>query len=160
MLRGIFAASAVTVSLLGVSAAGQAPAHPGPRPAAHLPGVQVVNLHRAYEARLGHAKPGKIAGIVYARGSARGSARGKQPREARPPGQASCTEPACPLLYSGGPVQLSPHVYLLLWGPNWSTDPAQLASATYLENFYAGLGAAPQDIYSGITSGGPSPAAP
>ena len=144
MLRGLFAASAVTVSLLGASAAGQAPAHLPPGPPAHLPGVRLVNLHRAYEARLGHARPGKIAGIVYA--------RGKQPSEAKPPGQASCTEPACPLLYNNGPVQLSPHVYLLLWGPSWSTDPAQMASATYLENFYAGLGAGPQDIYSGITS--------
>jgi hypothetical protein len=145
VFRALLAASAVAVSLLGATAAAQAPAHAQPRPAA-LPGVRVVNLHRSYEARLGQTKPGKIAGIVYA--------RGKQPRtpQGRPARLASCTEPACPLLYSGGPVQLSPHVYLLLWGPNWSTDPGQATSATYLENFYAGLGVTPQDIYSGITS--------
>ena len=31
-------------------------------------------------------------------------------------------------------------MYLLLWGPNWATDPNQEASAGYLESFYAGLG--------------------
>ena len=145
VLRGLFAASAVIVSLLGASAAAQAPAVSPPRPPP-LPRVRVLNLHRAYEARLGHTRPGKIAGIVYA--------RGEQPRapHGKPAKLASCTEPACPLLYNNGPVQLSPHVYLLLWGPNWSADPAQAASATYLENFYTGLGVAPQDIYSGITS--------
>ena len=70
MLRRIFVAVAVTVSLLGVSAAAQVPAwaHPRPRPAAHLPGVRVVNLHRTYEAQLAHIKPGKISGVAYALG--------------------------------------------------------------------------------------------
>ena len=149
VFRGLLAASAVTVSLLGASAAAQAPAHSQPRPVAHLPGVRVVNLHRAYEAELKHVRPGKIAGIVYA--------RGKQPRapHSAPANVATCTEPACPLVYNNGPVQLTPHVYLVLWGPNWSTDPSQMATATYLENFYAGLGArqtAPKDDWSTILS--------
>src|SRR5215470_14194154 len=108
MLRRIFVASAVTVSLLGISAAAQAPAHARPRPAAHLPGVRVVNLHRAYEAQLRHVRPGKISGIVYA--------RGKQPK-ARPDTGGTCAEPDCSLVYNGGPVQLTPQIYLLLWGP-------------------------------------------
>ena len=136
MLRRIFVAAAMTVSLLGVSAAAQVPAwaHPRPRPAAHLPGVRVVNLHRAYEARLGHIKTAKISGIAYA--------RGKQPagRKVRQSKGRTCTEPACPVLYNNGPVQLSPHIYLLLWGPNWATDPGQETSAGYLQSFYAGLG--------------------
>lgn len=146
VLRGLFAASAVTVSLLGASAVASAPALSQPRPAAPLPGVRVVNLHRAYEARLGHTRPGKIAGIVYA--------RGKQPGAGKP-NLASCTEPACPLVYNNGPVQLSPHIYLLLWGPNWNSDPGHQATALYLENFYKGLGArqtAPKDDWSTILS--------
>ncbi|MGH3421158.1 MAG: hypothetical protein ACRDOD_16420, partial [Streptosporangiaceae bacterium] len=133
MLRRIFLTAVVVISLLGVSAAAQAPAraHPRPVPVAHLPGVRLVNLHRAYEARLGHARPGRISGIVYA--------RGKAPR-ARPQHEAACTEPACPVLYNNGPVQVTPHIYLLLWGPNWSTDPAEESTAQYLESFYGGLG--------------------
>ena len=141
-------ASAVTVSLLGIGAAAQvqaqaqaraqapaharAPAHP--RPAVHLPPVRAVSLHRAYEARLGHTKPGTIAGIVYARG--KGPAARKAGRSTR----GTCAEPGCPVLYNNGPVQLTPHVYLLLWGPNWTTDSSQAASAQILESFYAGLG--------------------
>jgi putative Ig domain-containing protein/ricin-type beta-trefoil lectin protein len=164
MLRQLFLAVTVTAGLLGASAAAQpaAAAHTHsrpaahtqlrlaadtqPRPAAHLPGVRVVNLHHAYEAMLRHVKPGKIAGIVYA--------RGKGPRAARRnrANQASCTEAACPVAYNGGPVQHNPHVYLLLWGPNWSTDTGQEASATYLEHFYGGLGVLSQDNWSTITS--------
>jgi hypothetical protein len=113
----------------------QARAHPRRRPAVHLAPVRAVNLHRAYEARLGHTKPAKIAGIVYARG--KGPAAPKPGRSTR----GTCAEPGCPVLYNNGPVQLTPHVYLLLWGPNWSTDSSQEASANYLESFYAGLGA-------------------
>jgi hypothetical protein len=158
VLRQVFLAAAVTVSLLGVSAAAQAPAQPRTaarpttqapahaRPAGHLPGVRVVNLHRAYEAELRHVKPGKIAGIVYA--------RGKAPK-AGPDIGGTCAEPDCPLVYNGGPVQLTPQIYLLLWGPNWSLDSSQEAVASYLESFYKGLGArqsAPRDDWSTILS--------
>src|SRR5690242_12002209 len=104
------------------------------------PNVHVVNLHAAYEAHLGHTKPGKIAGILYA--------RGKQPKAANT--QASCTEPNCPLVYNGGSVQHNPHVYLLFWGPTWSTDSGEQASASYLEGLYQGLGVQPQDSWSTI----------
>jgi hypothetical protein len=170
VLRRIFVASAVTVSLLVTGAAAQARAqvqapahaqaaaqaqaaahsHPRSRPAVHLPPVRAVSLHRAYEARLGHTKPGKISGIVYA--------RGKRPaaRKAQGSTRGTCAEPGCPVLYNNGPVQLTPHVYLLLWGPNWITDSDQAASAQYLESFYAGLGARqpgqPKDSWSTILS--------
>ena len=50
-------------------------------------------------------------------------------------------------------MQHTPHVYLLLWGPNWQTDPNQEASATYLENFFSGLGNdQADDNWSTITS--------
>lgn len=102
----------------------------------------VINLHRAFEARLGHTRPGKVGGIIYARG-----------RHPRPSAAASsCVEPNCALTYHGGSVQHTPHVYLLLWGPDWSTDPSQQAAASYLESFYAGLGVQPTDHWSTVTS--------
>ena len=137
MFKRIFAvAAAASLSVLGATAAAQAQAQPH----AHLHGVRVINLHRAFEARLGHTRVGKISGIVYA--------RGHQPRAA-----ASCTEPACPVTWQGGPVQHTPLVYLLFWGPNWQTDTTQEASATYLENFFSGLGnGQADDNWSTITS--------
>ena len=145
MIKRIFAvAAAASVSLLGVTAATTAQAAPHARPAGHLHWVRVINLHRAYEARLSHVKPGKISGIVYPRG---------YPPKAAASVAASCTEPACPMTWQGGPVQHTPHVYLLFWGPNWQTDPGQEASATYLGNFFSGLGnGQADDNWSTITS--------
>jgi hypothetical protein len=141
MFKRIFAvAAAASLSVLGGTAAAQAQAQSLARPAGHLHGVRVVNLHRAFEAQLGHTKVGKISGIAYAKGH-----RPKATANAA----ATCTEPACPVAWQGGTVQHTPHVYLLLWGPNWATDPA----ATYLENFFSGLGnGSTQDNWSTITS--------
>jgi hypothetical protein len=106
--------------------------------------VRVINLHRAFEARLGQVKAGKVARIVYTRGHRPNAAA----RAA-----ASCTEPACPVTWHSGLVQHTPHVYLLFWGPNWQSDSKQQASATYLENFFAGLGNnQADDNWSTITS--------
>jgi len=144
MFKRIFAvAAAASLSVLGATVAAQAQAQPHARPAGHLHGVRVVNLHRAFEAQLGHTKAGKISGIVYA--------RGHQPRAAANTA-ATCTEPACPVAWHGGTVQHAPHVYLLFWGPNWQTDTGQEASATYLENCFSGLGVQPNDNWSTITS--------
>ncbi len=144
MFKRIFAvAAAASVCLLGATAA-QAQAQPHARPAGHLHGVRVVNLHRAFEAQLGHTKVGRISGVVYA--------LSHRPKPAASTA-AACTEPACPVAWQGGPVQHAPHVYLLFWGPNWQTDPNQEASATYLENFFSGLGnGQADDTWSTITS--------
>jgi hypothetical protein len=113
--------------------------------------VHVINLHKAYEARLGHARLGKIAGKFLPFGTKlpRGQAANELPR-----GQAAdnCVEPSCDVQYNSGPVQHTPHVYLLLWGPNWSTDPSQEATATYLEDFYSGLGVRADDNWSTVMS--------
>jgi hypothetical protein len=145
MIKRIFVvAAAASVSLLGVTAATTAQAAPHARPAGRLHGVRVINLHRAFEARLAHVKPGKISGIV--------SPLGHQPQRAAN-AAAACTEPACPMTWHGGPVQHTPHVYLVFWGPNWQSDPGQEASATYLENFFSGLGnGQTRDNWSTITS--------
>jgi ricin-type beta-trefoil lectin protein/putative Ig domain-containing protein len=146
MFKRIFAvAAAASLSVLGGTAAAQAQAQSHARPAGHLHGVRVVNLHRAYEAQLGHTRVGKISGIVYA--------KGHRPKATANAAAATCTEPACPVAWQGGTVQHTPHVYLLFWGPNWTTDPAQEASATYLENFFSGLGnGQADDTWSTITS--------
>jgi serine protease len=140
MLKRVLAGTAVAVvSLMSAATAAQAQALSPAPPAA--PHATVINLHHAYLAHLGHTKAGKIAGIMYP--------RGKRPKGAKT--TTSCSEPNCPLVYNGGSVQHSPHVYLLLWGPHWSSDPAQAASASYLESFFAGLGVQPQDSWSTIT---------
>lgn len=109
----------------------------------HMAGtVHVINLRKAYEARLGSAPLGKIAGKVPVFGTAALHGRGGN----------NCGEPSCPVAYNGGPVQLTPHVYLLLWGPNWLADPNQRAVATTLENLYSGLGDQPDDNWSTVTS--------
>jgi hypothetical protein len=147
VLKGIVVAAAMAAGLLGSSAAAQS--HPQSHPAGHPAGVRTVNLHRAYLAHLGHTKAGKISGIVYG--------RGKQPTVTAPakataPATAACTEPACPLVYNSGPEQITPTIYLVLWGPKWSTDTP---TSSYLSSFYKGLGArqtAPRDNWSTILS--------
>jgi hypothetical protein len=143
MLKRVLAGTAVAaVSLMSAATAAQAQSSTPAQAFKPEPRATVINLHRAYLAHLGRTKAAKIAGVMYA--------RGKAPKAAKV--TTSCTEPNCPLVYNGGSVQHSPHVYLLLWGPNWSSDPSQAASASYLESFYAGLGVQPKDSWSEITS--------
>ncbi len=107
------------------------------------PPVHRLNLRAAFDRALRTATAGPIGGVVP---SVSARLRG-----ARSVGKASaaCTEPDCDLSYGGGPVQHSPKVYLVLWGPSWSlSSPAY----QYLAAFYAGLGASPDDNWSTITS--------
>jgi serine protease len=104
--------------------------------------IRVLNLHVAWLAHLEQAKLHRMAGRVYA--------LGRQPKIA--PSGGSCSEPHCPLVYHGGAVQHSPHVYMLLWGPAWQTDSGEAASASYLSGLCDGLGVQPQDDWSTTTS--------
>jgi serine protease len=140
------AAAAVLVLSAGAGAAQAQVAAPGPAHHAHSAGpagLRVVNLHRQYLAQLRHVKVGKLAGIVRPRGW-HGATAAKV--------KATCSEPNCNLVYNGGPVQHNPQVYMLFWGPNWNTDPSQLATSNYMAGLYEGLGVAPQDTWSAITS--------
>jgi hypothetical protein len=77
-----------------------------------------------------------ILGVVPARG-----ARPAAARAATPGAQASnCTEPNCPLVYNGGPVQHNPRVYVVFWGPTWSKNKTAEAVMSYLTKLYKGLG--------------------
>jgi serine protease len=134
-------AAAVAIGVFAMAPMASASVSAQASPVGHK--VTVINLQAVYQGQLAHPhKPGKIAGVV--------PGVHKQPRKSSP--AASCVEPDhCPLLYQGGLVQHSPHVYLLLWGPNWSTDSSQAATASHLESFYAGLGTQPQDSWSDTT---------
>jgi hypothetical protein len=108
-------------------------------PSAGLPSsVQMINLQQAYEQALPTASTGPPAGVVVAADS---------------PMPFQCGLPCpIPMTYKGGPVQHNPQIYLLLWGPGWSTDTNQATAANYLVSFYQGLGVAPQDTWSTILS--------
>lgn len=105
--------------------------------------VHVINLHSGYQAALAHGATSHKRIVLPPRGAHRAARTGA----------ASCVEPDhCNMTYGGGPVQHSPKVYLLLWGPGWSSDSSQAASASFLQSFYGGLGVQPQDNWSQITS--------
>jgi hypothetical protein len=146
MLARLGIAAAALVGAVGTVAV-TAPAQAATQ--SPLPHVHVVNLQSRYGTALvavrqaGHRK---IGGIEYAIGRAPHAA---QTSTACLSGTG--TEPNCPLAYGGGPVQHSPRVYLVLWGPKWSSGTGP-ASAAYLEKFYAGLGVQPKDKWSTITS--------
>jgi Ricin-type beta-trefoil lectin domain/Putative Ig domain len=124
---------AAAASLLALPAASASAVPTGPPP------PHIVNLHRAYERALPHVRLGRIAGIIPPLGK-RVKARTLA---------AGCTEPNCPLVYNGGSVQHTPHVYLLLWGPNWTSSDPAYAVLYYL---YSGLGVTSHDAWSTITS--------
>jgi hypothetical protein len=150
MLKRVLIGAAAAACLIGSAASAQAqPVGKSPHAGKSLP-ISAINLHSAFEKALPHAKAGRLSGIYYAKGKA--PAEAKRHKALGKGKQADCAEPNCPLVYNGGPVQHSPKIYLLLWGPNWSSDPNQTASATYMQDFYSGLGVAPQDDWSTITS--------
>jgi serine protease len=121
------------LALGGMSVAG-ASTH---TPIAGAPGAAVINLTQARAAAAPHIKQGKIAGIMF-----------PATKKLHKTAAVGCTEPDCNLLYNGGSVQHSPHVYLLFWGPDWSSEGS---SATYLEQLFQGLGVQPQDSWSTTT---------
>ncbi|HEY4457672.1 MAG TPA: hypothetical protein VGN81_25385 [Pseudonocardiaceae bacterium] len=57
--------------------------------------------------------------------------------------------PADNMQYGGGPIQLSPRVYLVFWGSQWDGDTNGIPQ--YLANFFNGLGTS-SDSWSTITS--------
>jgi hypothetical protein len=143
-LPSLLAAVAAVFLLLGVvalPASGAAGARTVPR--VRL-AVHTVDLHARYDALLPseHRHLHRIA-ITYARGHRAGAAAGTAPATA----SSTCTEPNCPLAYHQGQVETAPKLYLLLWGPDWSTTGAD---TQYLSSFLSGLGVEPADNWSTI----------
>jgi hypothetical protein len=136
-------ARAASAEAVGVAhAATVTVARVGPASIAPPPRPRVVSLHQAFERTLRTVTSGKRSGIVLPRTAHRAALSTGT--------LAGCKEPGCDLVYNGGPVQHSPHVYLLLWG-DWSSSAAQQAYS-YLYYSYQGLGASPRDTWSTVTS--------
>jgi serine protease len=117
--------------------------------------IHVLNLHQQY-ARVLAQKPkvtGPEAGVVPMRNGHGPAAAGTATTTAlvSPSTTAKCPEPDCDMKWGGGPVQHAPHVYLLLWGPDWTDGGLSTEVANYLTAFYAGLGSS-SDSWSTITS--------
>lgn len=66
----------------------------------------------------------------------------------------TCTAGTCRpyVSYYGGPVQETPDVTLLLWGPEWQSDPAQERVASLLNSFYGSVFAEPDDTWLTTTA--------
>jgi hypothetical protein len=108
---------------------------PGGGPAA-VPGASgqvTVGTHIAGVVPSLHAGPRAAGGAGTAAGKA--GAAGAAGAAA-----ASCVEPNCDLTYHYAPIQRSPKVYLLFWGPKWNSDSTAEAAKNYLVSFYRGLG--------------------
>ena len=90
----------------------------------------------------------RVAGVILARGTRPGISAAPL----RTAAAASCAEPNCNLSYHGGPVQHSPRVFLVFWGPAWTTNATSQAVETYLVSLYKGLGRTSKDGWSTITS--------
>ena len=117
--------------------------------------IHVLNLHQQY-ARILAGKPavtGPEAGVVPMLSGHGQAAAGTATTTAliSPSATGTCNEPDCDLKWGGGPVQHAPHVYLLLWGPDWKNAGLPTEVANYLTAFFAGLGQA-SDSWSTITS--------
>jgi Ricin-type beta-trefoil lectin domain/Putative Ig domain len=136
-LPALLAAGAAAAAL----AAGSPGLAAGHVSAAGVPPPHVISLHRAYQAAAPQATARRIAGVM--------PPRGKRVSIRHASAAASCAEPDCDLVYGGGPVQHSPHVYLLLWGPDWTSSSTAYVDLYYL---YAGLGVPTHDTWSTITS--------
>jgi len=98
--------------------------------AATVPAPHRISLQVPYARAHATARVGHIAGVVppLGRHEARRQAAG-----------AACTEPNCGLAYHGGALQSSPRIYLLLWGPGWTTSDPVYGD---LYRLYSGLGEA------------------
>lgn len=139
LTAGISAVLAAAVFAAPGSAVAAATPHNRPESASTQP-VSMAD----FQTSGGGMAEGKPAGIIPARGT-------MLRRPAVTPA-TSCAEPNCDLTYNGGPVQHSPRVYLLFWGPKWNTDATHKAVARYLIAFYRGLGLTPRDVWSATES--------
>jgi hypothetical protein len=142
-MRKTARAAALTASLATALSGGlmAAAGGAGAASASAGPGVHVINLQHARAAALAHGITLHKKIVMLPKGAHRARAQAN-----------GCTEPDCNLASGGGPVQHSPKVYLLLWGPSWGsggtiTDPA----GQYMQSFLQGLGT-PSDTWSLSTS--------
>lgn len=145
-IRALLTAAAIAAVATGTAVAvpGLAGAANGPAPATTTAPTAPPLTKAAFENGSGSVAVGKVAGVIPARGSSlkfnAAIAKSNAAAATAAPNTAvtaTCTEPDCGLVYNGGPVQLTPHVYIVFWGSKWSSETA---IENYLLNFYKGLG--------------------
>jgi hypothetical protein len=138
LLLCIATVAATCLSLVfGQLAAQAAPStHVGPAGSSPVQ-ITTVDLHSRYSTLVrGESSHLHRVAITYARGH-HGTATAQAP--------ATCSEPECPLVWGDGDVQTAPKLYLLLWGPDWSSTGSD---TQYLDHFLSGLGVEPTDTWS------------
>jgi hypothetical protein len=145
-IRTLLTAGAVAAvaAATALGAPGLASAANGPAPAINV--VQPANP-ASFDNSSGAANTGTVSGVIPARGTSlkKNAALAPASHTASTALSAACsTEPDCNLPYGGGPVQHTPHVYLVFWGPKWGTDTA---TENFVKSFFTHLGA-PGDYWS------------
>jgi hypothetical protein len=136
-IRASLTAGAVaTVAAITFAVPSSAAAGPAGAPAAAAP-------QSAFESASGHVTTGKVAGVIPSRGASSKNSGiikdgiGLHGAVAAAP--AACTEPDCNLAYGGGPVQQTPRVYVVFWGPKWNTA-SHTSAKNYITGLFTGLG--------------------
>jgi serine protease len=134
-------AAAAVATAAALAAPGMASAANGPAPAINV--VQPAPP-ASFDNSSGTVATGTVSGLIPARGSSlkKNAALAPASHTASNALAAACTEPDCNLPYHGGPVQHTPHVYLVFWGPKWGTS-AYTSAKNYVTSFFTDLGQSP-----------------
>ena len=140
-------AAAAVATAAALAAPSIASAANGPAPAINV--VQPASP-ASFDSSSGTVATGTVSGVIPARGSSLKKNAALAPASASTSHAAaavSCgTEPDCNLPYGGGPVQHTPHVYLVFWGPKWGTT-TYAATENFVKSFFTDLGQ-PSDYWS------------
>ena len=142
-------AAAAVATAAALAAPGIASAANGPAPAITV--VQPASP-ASFDSSSGTVATGSVSGVIPARGSSLKKNAALAPASAststsHAAAAVSCgTEPDCNVPYGGGPVQHTPHVYLVFWGPKWGTS-TYTAAKTFVTKFFTDLGQ-PSDYWS------------
>jgi hypothetical protein len=136
-------AAAAVATAAALAAPTMASAANGPAPAVNA--VQTASP-ASFEGSSGTVATGTVSGLIPARGSSLKKSAALAPASTSHAAAAvTCTtEPDCNLPYGGGPVQHTPHVYLVFWGPKWGTNTA---TENFVKTFFTDLGQ-PSDYWS------------
>lgn len=147
----IAAVAAIAFAVPGIAVAANDPA---PASAATAAKAAATTSQPAFNKSSGGVTSGKVAGIIPAHGKASQLKAGIVQKDAgvraAAAAPAACTEPNCNLVYNGGPVQHTPRVYVVFWGPSWNTS-SHIAHKNYITNLFTALGQQSKgDSWSGV----------
>jgi hypothetical protein len=137
-------AAAAVATAAALAAPSIASAANGPAPAVNV--VQTASP-ASFDSSSGTVATGTVSGLIPARGTSLKKSAALAPASTSHAAAAAVacgTEPDCNLPYGGGPVQHTPHVYLVFWGPKWSSNTA---TENFVKSFFTDLGQ-PSDYWS------------